>query len=233
MGIKARKVLTTISVVLLLAAQSTSAHGESSQLCKGTGSTRTASPNDVMAFFKTQSKTVLTFLGYSGAEYENRQAMLDAARSVLAPLDAAKVIVNIGATTDGIGAVYEVAKARGFMTTGIVSTQAREAKATISPCVDYVFFVPDASWGGLIDGQRLSPTSAAMVGVSQTVVAIGGGEVSRDELAAAERAGQVTRFIPADMNHRIARERAQRRGEPEPTDFSGPVAAARRSKPRA
>jgi hypothetical protein len=71
-----------------------------------------------------------------------------------------------------------------------------------------------------------------MVSVSHTVVAIGGGEVSRDELAAAERAGRVTRFIPADMNHRVARERAQRRGEPEPTDFAGAVAAARRSKPQ-
>jgi hypothetical protein len=174
---------------------------------------------------------VLTFLGYSGAEYENRQAMLDSARSVLAPLDVTQVIVNIGATTDGVGAVYELAKARGFTTTGIVSTQARDAKATISPCADYVFFVPDTTWGGLIEGRRLSPTSEAMVSVSHTVVAIGGGEVSRDELAAAERAGLATRFIPADMNHRIARERAQRRGEPEPTDFTGAVAAARR-KPK-
>ncbi len=227
-----RKIFMTLCVVVTFVARSASAHGEASQVCKGTGSTRIATPNDVMAFFKKQGKTVLTFLGYSGDEYENRQAMLDAARSVLAPLDVKKVIVNIGATTDGIGVVYEVAKARGFTTTGIVSTQARETKATLSPCVDHVFFVPDATWGGLIDGQRLSPTSTAMVGVSQTIVAIGGGEISRDELAAAERAGQATRFIPADMNHRIARERAQRRGEPEPTDFSGPVAAARRSKPK-
>jgi hypothetical protein len=219
-------------VALLLVARAAPASSEPVQACTGPASTRVATPAEVTAFFKTQGKTVLTFLGYSGAGYQDPQAMLDAARSVLAPLDAKQVIVNIGATTDGVGAIYEMAKARGFTTTGIVSTQARDAKATISPCADYVFFVPDDTWGGFIDGRRLSPTSEAMVGVSRTIVAIGGGEVSRDEFAAAERAGLATRFIPADMNHRIAQERAQRRGEPEPADFSGAVAAARRGKPK-
>jgi hypothetical protein len=228
-----RTIPTAFQVTLLLVVLSTSAPAAQSQVCKGTGPARVANPSEVISFFKAQGKTVLTFVGYSGAEYEDRQAMLEAARSVLTPLDTARVIVNIGATTDGIGAVYEIAKARGFTTTGIVSTQARDTKATISPCVDHVFFIPDASWGGLLEGQQqLSPTSATLVAASQRVVAIGGGEVARDELAGAERAGHDTQFIPADMNHRIARERAQRRGEPEPKDFSGAVAAARRGKPK-
>ena len=84
--------------------------------------------------------------------------------------------MNIGATTRRIGVVYELAKQKGFTTSGIVSTQAREAKATISPCVDIVFFVKDASWGGFVEGtENLSPTSAAMVEVSDRLVAIGGG----------------------------------------------------------
>jgi hypothetical protein len=29
------------------------------------------------------------------------------------------------------------------------------------------------------------------------------------------------RFVPADMNHRIAREQAQAKGQAEPTDFRG------------
>ena len=131
-------------------------------------------------------------------------------------------IVNIGATPDGIGRVYDLAKQRGFTTSGIVSTQARQSGATISPCVDVVFFVPDSSWGGFVeDTGRLSPTSAAIVDVSDRLVAIGGGEVTRDELTGATRAGKNIRFIPADMNHRIARDRAVKRGLTPPSDFRG------------
>ena len=56
--------------------------------------------------------------------------------------------------------------------------------------------------------KRLSPTSTAMVESSDLMVAIGGGEVARDELTAAKKMGKQIRFIPADMNHQIARDRA-------------------------
>ena len=59
-------------------------------------------------------KTVLTFLGYSGAEYESPARMLADAAAVLAGQDPSRVIVNIGATADGIGAVYALARQRGF-----------------------------------------------------------------------------------------------------------------------
>jgi hypothetical protein len=89
-----------------------------------------------------------------------------------------------------------------------------------------VFYVKDASWGGILAGtDTLSPTSTAMVESSDQFVAIGGGEVSRDEALAGERAGKRVRFFPADMNHKIALERAARRKEPAPKDFSGPLAA--------
>jgi hypothetical protein len=195
--------------------------------CEAPRSVREASPADIRAFFGSQGKTVVTFLGYSGADYEDRTAMLAQARRVLEPLDPSKVIVNIGATIDGIGAVYEIAKARGFTTTGIVSTQARDTKATLSPCVDHVFFVRDETWGGLLPGQKsLSPTSSAMVDVTTGMVAIGGGDVARDELMAARAAGKSVQFIPSDMNHKIALERAKRRGEPVPTDFRGAARTA-------
>ena len=90
-----------------------------------------------------------------------------------------------------------------------------------------MFFVKDASWGGFVKGtESLSPTSAAMVEVSDRLVAIGGGEVTRDELVAAKRAGKDVHFIAADMNHAIARERALKRGQPVPTDFRGAAYAA-------
>ncbi|MGH9371290.1 MAG: hypothetical protein ACRD15_07160 [Vicinamibacterales bacterium] len=65
-----------------------------------------------------------------------------------------------------------------------------------------------------------------MVGVSNRLIAIGGGEVSRDEAIAARRAGKPVRFIPADMNQAVARERATKRGQPPPTDFKSAVADA-------
>ena len=186
-----------------------------------------ATPSDVRTFFKSQGKTVLTFLGYSGAGYEDEAALISHATGVLDNYDPHTTIVNIGVTLDGIGRVYELAKQRGFTTSGIVSTQARESNATVSPCVDYAFYVPDPLWGGFVEGgERLSPTSAALVDVSDQVVAIGGGEISRDELLAATHAGKNTRFIPADMNHRIAIEKAAKKGQAPPTNFRGAVDAA-------
>jgi len=190
--------------------------------CDGPTTTKEATPAEVREFFKAQSKTVLTLLGYSGAGYEDDVALTRHALSILDHYDPKKTIVNIGATVDGLGRVYELAKQKGFTTSGIVSTQARDAKATLSPCADIVFFVQDSTWGGFVEGtERLSPTSTAMVDVSDRLVAIGGGEVARDELTAATRAGKNVTFIPADMNHRIALEKAAKKGQAPPTDFRG------------
>jgi len=195
--------------------------------CEPSQMIREATPAEVHAYFKSQHKTVLTLLGYSAADYEDKAALISQVTEILDRSDPRTTIVNIGATPDGIGVVYELAKKKGFATTGIVSTQARESKASLSPCVDVVFFVKDASWGGFLEGtERLSPTSTAMVEVSDRLVAIGGGDVTRDELTAAKRAGKDVRFIAADMNHAIARERALKRGQPVPTDFRGAAGAA-------
>ena len=219
--------LVTGLAALLVPGAAAAASAAGQQGCAPPQTNREAAPAAIASFFEQQRRPVLTFLGYSGAGYEDRAAMITQAAAVLATLDPAATIVNIGATVDGIGAVYEMAKARGFTTSGIVSTQARDSKATISPCVDHVFFVRDSTWGGRLPGQdRLSPTSAAMVAVSSRLVAIGGGDVARDELLAARAAGKPVQFIPADMNHQIARERALRRKQPAPADFRGSAAAA-------
>ncbi len=167
-------------------------------------------------------RQVLTFAGYSGAGYEDEAAMLRLAGSILDAHDPARVLVNIGATAEGIGAVYALARQRGFGTLGIVSSQARDAQVPLSPCVDRVFFVADASWGGLdaATGQ-LSPTSQTMVAVSDMLVGIGGGDVARDELLAARRLGKPVQFHPADMHHATALDKARRQGHTPPTDFRG------------
>jgi hypothetical protein len=65
-----------------------------------------------------------------------------------------------------------------------------------------------------------------MVESSTSFVAIGGGMVARDEMLEAREAGKPVTFIPADMNHKIAREKASKRGQAEPTDFRGPAHSA-------
>jgi hypothetical protein len=171
-------------------------------------------------------RRVLTFVGYSGAGYEDPAAMKREAGRLLDRHDPRRTLVSSGATAEGIGAVYELARERGFPTLGIVSDLARQEKVPLSPCVEVAFFVPDATWGGeLPNGAGLSPTSAAVVAASDELVGIGGGAIARDELLAARRAGKPVTFIPADMNHAKAREKARRQGEPEPTNFTGEAAA--------
>ena len=187
-----------------------------------TPSAKVATLDDISAFFKAQQKTVLTFVGYSGTGYEDEASMRKQAERILSEFDPARTIVNIGATHVGIGAVYELAKRKGFLTTGIVSSQARVDKVKLSPYVDHAFYVEDPTWGGFVTGTReLSPTSNAMVANSDIVVGIGGGEVARDELVSAKLLGKQVRFIPADMNHRKARESARKKQLPEPADFRG------------
>jgi hypothetical protein len=187
-----------------------------------TATTRAATPTEVQAFLRQQNKRVLTFAGYSGAGYQDPAAMLRQAGQILDEFEPAKTIVNIGATPDGIGAVYELAKRRGFVTTGIVSMQARQHGVELSRHVDHIFLIADETWGGLSkETGELSPTSRAMVDSSDVIIGIGGGEVARDEMMAARRAGKEVRFVPADMNHQKAIETARKKGTGRPTDFRG------------
>lgn len=188
---------------------------------------QTATPQQIKSYFRQSGMRVLTFAGYSGAGYEDADRMLAEVTTILERYDPKKTIVNAGATADGIGAVYPLARKKGFRTTGIVSTQAHDNNVPLSPSVDRVFFVPDETWGGFIAGtRRLSPTSLAMVESSDVMIAIGGGDVTRDELAAGKQLGKDVRFIPADMNHQKAIDTARRKGTPEPTDFRGSAGAA-------
>ena len=64
-----------------------------------------ATAKEIHSFVKGQKRSVLTFNGYSGAEYEDKAAMLAQAGKVLDRHDPAKTLVNIGATAAGVGAV--------------------------------------------------------------------------------------------------------------------------------
>ncbi|HRO60636.1 MAG TPA: hypothetical protein PK177_15970, partial [Burkholderiaceae bacterium] len=195
--------------------------------CESPQHVEEASAERVVEHFRGLRARVVTFAGYSGAGYQNPATMLAHAARTLDALDPRQTIVNAGATAEGIGAVYRLAKQRGFRTAGIVSTQARQQSVALSPCVDLVFYVVDETWGGLLPGDsRLSPTSEAMVRVSDALIAIGGGEVARDELLAARQLGKPVEFVPADMDHALAREKAVAKGLPPPADFRGAAHAA-------
>lgn len=182
---------------------------------------------EILKFFVSADMHVVTFIGYSGAEYESKAAMLIIASNILDEFNPTSTLINIGATSHGIGAIYEVAKRKGFTTSGIVSTQAKIESTAISPFVDHVFYVEDPTWGGFIEGtDQLSPTSTVMVEVSDTMIGIGGGEIGRDELIAAKRLGKEVRYFPAEMNHQIARTRAQNKGLPVPMNFRGAAVKA-------
>jgi hypothetical protein len=221
------RVCASVALLLLAIGSEMPADANPATSCAGMKTTSHEGDGaEVRAFFQGKKRTVLTFLGYSGAGYEDSAAMLAQAGRVLDEFTPASTIVNIGATAEGIGVVYELARRKGFSTTGIVSTQAKESGTTLSPCVEHVFFVKDDTWGGYLTGtEQLSPTSAAMVENSDVLVAIGGGDVARDELLAARARGKKIRFIPAEMNHAIAIEKASKKGQKAPTDFKGTTAA--------
>ena len=179
-------------------------------------------PDQAVSFIKSLGKTMLTFYGYSGLEYEDEQEMLKIAREVLSGYSPQMTLVNIGATSVGIGAIYPLAKSMGFTTAGIVSTQALEYMEEISDSVDHICFIADDQWGGKLPGSdELSPTSKAMVACSDILVGIGGGGISLDEMLAGDAQGKQIIYFPADMNHENASRQAKRRGLPPPESFKG------------
>ena len=177
--------------------------------------------DETVEFFKGQRKTVVTFLGYS-VDYENEKAMLKIVENVLAENSPETSIINIGATYGGIGAAYPIAKSMGFITTGIVSSQAIQYLDGISVDVDHICFVTDNQWGGkLPNSNDLSPTSQTMVRCSDILVGIGGGKISRDEMIAGKEQGKLVQFYPAEINHEYWIRRTQEMNLPPPDSFWG------------
>lgn len=177
---------------------------------------------EVIQWFEDQDKYVITFVGFSGAGYERPDSLLEIATEILDDYDAENTILNIGATPEGIGLVYALGFGKNMTTTGIVSTQALEYDARPSPLCEHVFYIEDDSWGGFKEGEEiLSPTSTAMIEVSDEVIGIGGGAVARDELRAAKARGKKVRFFALEMNHQTAIDKAESKGKSAPTDFRG------------
>ena len=210
-----------------MSAETTSPRDErGSPLASASGSGRIVRPADddaAIARIREAGRSVVTFVGFSGAGYEDAAGVERAIAKLLDDLSPTSVLICAGATPEGIGAVYALAKKRGFTTIGIVSTRAEKEGATFSHDVDTVFVIADDTWGGLNADGKLSQTSSAMVGAADEMIAIGGGEIARDEIAAAMAMGKKVRYIVADMNHAAAIRKAKEMRQPEPDDFRGAV----------
>lgn len=164
---------------------------------------------------------VVTFLGFSGAGYEDTALARKTLLTELKNFDPADTIVCAGATAEGIGMVYRLAVRMGFRTAGIVSSVALDEGVKFSPECENIFVVDDHSWGGRRADGRLSSTSQAMVNASDVMIGIGGGAIAKIELEKGREKGKIVRFHKADMNHARAVVSAAKSGRPAPRDFGG------------
>ncbi len=168
------------------------------------------------------SRKIITFLGFSGTGYEEASSVRQVIEQILEEYDPEKVVINAGATEEGIGMVYEIAHGRKFQTMGVVSTQAKVYEVPISPYLDHAIYIEDQRWGGILGkGKELSPTSQVMVEISDNIYAIGGGKIARAEYQAAQILRKQVQFISAEMNHQKAIDKAKNKGQGAPTDFRG------------
>jgi len=163
----------------------------------------------VVAQVRAMGRRVVTFSGFSAAGYADQRAVDADIVAILSALDPARTIVCSGATRPGIGRVYRLAKDRDFRTIGIVSARVLEDPGALAEDVDELFVVADTAWGGRLADGALAPTSAAIVAASDELVVIGGGEITRDEVEAALRAGRGVRYLAAPMSRAAARDRRE------------------------
>ncbi|CAK8738429.1 hypothetical protein SODG_002078 [Sodalis praecaptivus] len=146
----------------------------------------------------TRNKHVLVFCGFSGLGYNNEVALIETIRTTLTAAinchGSENICVAAGATHEGIGIIYELAKEKGIKTIGLVSEQAR-GSALLSAACDECLFIPDptASWD-----VRDPEGNSYMVylatdnkGINKTgeFLVFGGGYITLNELKEAEGLG--------------------------------------------
>lgn len=155
----------------------------------------------------TANKRVVVFSGYSGRGYadatvyaEFNEPYLDLENTLSGILDKEierygkeNIVVVAGATEDGIGAVYGVAKSKNLTTLGIVSEEAEKYNVPIAEDCDNHVYVPDPSgtWKVLDPNGESYMVNVAKGNASYKgkFYSLGGGDVTVSELQEAERLG--------------------------------------------
>ncbi len=184
--------------------------------------TEPISADEVISQVKALKKNVYTLFGFSKLGYENWNEVSLKIGEELAKLDPKTTLVNIGATEDGIGAAYKMAKEMGFETIGIVSTKALSYSGKFSDFVDRIYIVNDSLWGGYVPGtKKLAETTKAFLAVSDIISAFGGGENTAVTLKQALEMGIEVRFTNAEMNHEKAKTESVIKNKPLPENYIG------------
>jgi hypothetical protein len=161
------------------------------------------------------NKHAMVFIGFSGLGYEHADKAKDAMKQELQKAidlyGKDRVAVFAGATSDGIGMVYDTAKELGLSTAGIISAIALEPEnapycAPSSNC-DTTIYLPynpekGKEWevigtaeAGDFSGKSmtLAPVElAGAEGLGGSVVVIGGGAVGKEEIREAYHSGMQT-----------------------------------------
>jgi hypothetical protein len=160
-----------------------------------------------------QSSYPVAIGGYSGLGYEDYKLVRQKLREILVPLTAKhgdRLLVVSGATEQGIGVVYEVAKELGLPTLGIVSECARPEQ--ISSFCDSVFYVsdPDGTWEVKSSKGDSYFVEAARHG---QMFYLGGGEVAVHEILEA-RAKRIMVTVLSDFLPDSSKVEAERKKNP-------------------
>lgn len=186
--------------------------------------TEPISASEIVKEIKELNKTVFTIFGFSKLGYENWEAVAEKIKNDLSKLDINKTLVCIGATEDGIGKAYEIAKQMGFETIGIVSTKALSYSGKFSDFVDRIYIVNDELWGGYVPGtNNLAETTKAFLDTADEIHAYGGGVNTAVTLKAAKDKSIKTVYYSAEMNHEKAKQDAIETGSTHPESFYGPA----------
>lgn len=176
------------------------------------------------AQLKQENKMIITFIGYSVAEYEDNQKMLDIVDNVLKQFDSSMIVVAAGFDDIGIGQVYKQAKKHNISTIGLAPIKfLNSSKFSPSIYADEMFYIEKK----LDDNNSLSAVSQARIALSDFFVVIGGGPVAAEELKVAfiKDKSKVI-FYAADMHHNKAIDFAKSQNQSAPTSFEGPAAQA-------
>lgn len=161
--------------------------------------------DEIIERIKGLGKKVYTIFGYSALGYEDEMRLESFVRKDIDVLSRDEYVIAIGATEEGVGAMYKVAKDMGFATIGIVSTQALSYSGRFSDFVDSIYIVNDDFWGGFVPGtSKLTETTKTFLGVSDFISAYGGGKNTAVTLEFAKELGIQTKFEEFDMSHTLA-----------------------------
>lgn len=174
--------------------------------------------DEIIQLVRSFDKKIFTLFGYSALGYEDTTRLEEAVRRDLEDLSRDEYIISIGATEEGIGGMYRVAKEMGFKTIGIVSTQALSYSGNFSEHVDSIYIVNDDYWGGMVPGtNKVAETTKTFLGTSDFISAYGGGKNTAVTLTLAKDLGIKTSFKEFDMNHAMADKAFDKK----PSDYKG------------